>query len=397
MGAVGAARTAARLSLFLSTGGETMLRSRFSHAIGWRRALLVAVVLLVTGLLPVSAQEFAPFETGVQPLVDAGLMTVVDQTMDADGVQVTIQYAYADIQRIIVRLKLSGDYEQVLQDNIPNLVLRDDTGRQFSYSAMHSVTRDDDELAEVYDAIFYNQTTYQPIVGYLEIIDNYLNDKGDRIELQLDIGFTPTSALGMVLDAVDALEKSPAGPFGFIFGVPIYQPPIVKPVETRTVGEIAVTLQRVTVAPSETEVEVCYTIPDAQDWQPWIELTVDGMVAPVSGGNYVDMPMLDDTERCIEQRFGVFVSDATRALTVSIARLQTSVPDDPEAWQGLVAELGTHGIKAEAFPQRGTYFSIESTPEGMTDAELAEIIDNARENLRQSVEGPWVFEVALPE
>ena len=363
-----------------------------------RRALLAAMfTLLAFTILPASAQEFPPFGTGVQPLVDAGLMTPVDQTMEADGMQVTIQYAYADTQRIIVRLKLSGDYQQVMQDNLPNFVLRDDTSRQFGYSAMHSVAREDDELAEFYDVIFYTQTFYQPIDGEFEIIDGYLDTYGDSIEVQLDIGFTPMSALGLVLDAVDALEQSPVGPFGFIFTMPIYPAREVKPVETLTVGDIAMTLERVTVAPSETEVEICYTLPDVQDWQPWITLTVDGVDAPVSGGNLVGMPTLDDTERCVEQRFGVLVSDELDVLTVTIDRLQTSVPDDPDAWEGLVAELETFGIEAEAFPERGTYFSIESTPEGMTDAELAEIIDNARENLRQSVDGPWVFEVALPE
>lgn len=386
----------------LSYVGVGEIEVMVSSSLFSRRALirrLVPAVLAagLVGVLPVSAQTIPPYGTGVEPLLEAGLMTVVDQTSEADGMQVTIQYAYADTQRIIVRLKLSGDYEQVLQDNMPNLVLRDDTGYQFGYNAMQPVLRVDDEQAEIFDAIFYTQAAFQGIDGEVDIIDDYLNDKGEGIDLQLDLGFTPLSALGMVLDAAEALEKSPVGPFGFVFTVPIYHAREIKPMETITVADIAMTLERVTVAPSETEVQVCYSLPDAQDWQPWIELTADGVPAPLTGGNLVGLPTLDDTERCIEQRFAVLIGDTTESLTVDIDRLQTSVPDAPEAWEGFVAELETLGIKAEAFPERGAYFSIESTPEGMTDAELGEIIDAARENMRQSIAGPWTFEVSLAD
>ena len=368
--------------------------SLFSQPVA-RRGLLM-VMMVVLGCASVSAQELPPFDSGVQALSDAGLMTVSDQTMTDDDVDLTIQYAYADTQRILVRVKLAGDYEPYLQDHMLSFLLRDDTARSFSYSAALPVTREDDEIAEVYDVVFYNQTSYQPIVGDFEIIDGYLDDYGDRIDFQLDVGFVPMSALGMVLDAADAIEKSPAGPFGFIFTVTIYHPVEIRPVETQTVGDIAVTLERVTIAPSETEVEVCYTLPDGQDWQPEILLTMGDVTAPASGANLVGMWTLELPDRCVEQRFSVF-GGAAGTLTVTVNRLITSVPDRADAWEGLVDELETFGIEAEAFADPGTYFTIQATPEGMTDAELAEIINTAREHLRHVVEGPWVFEVTLPQ
>jgi hypothetical protein len=342
-----------------------------------------------------TAQDGTSPDPGIQGVIEAGLTTVVDQTSEHDGVQITLQSAYADTQRIILRVKVSGDYEALLQDHMLNFVLRDDTGRSFSYSMAMPVTREDDEVAELYDVVFYNQTSFQDPEGNVEIIDGYLDSYGDSIDLQLTVSFVDMSALGMVLEDAQSTPSNTVGPFDIVFTVPIQQPVVVMPELEQTVNGVTIWLERVSVAPSETEIALCNTLPTFQDWQPNIQLMVNGTAAQPSGGNLVGLPTAEDTERCIEQRFSVYAGNA-QVMTVSVDALMTSVPDDREAWEGLVEELGTFDIEAEAFPERGSYLGIIATPEGMTDAELAEIINNARENLRQRIDGPWTFEVAIP-
>lgn len=356
---------------------------------------LCCVGLISVGAALATAQDGISPDPGIQGVIDAGLTTVVDQTSEHDGVQITLQSAYADTQRIILRVKVSGDYQAALQDHMLNFVLRDDTGRSFSYSMAMPVIREDDELAEMYDVVFYNQTSFQDPEGNVEIIEGYLDSYGASIDLQLTVSLVDMSALGMVLEDAQSTPTDTVEPFDSVFTVPIQQPIVVMPELEETVNGVTIWLERVSIAPSETEIALCNTLPTFQDWQPNVQLNVNGITAQPSGGNLVGLPTSEDTERCIETRFSVYAGDADR-IEVMIDALMTSVPDDPEAWEGLAEELGTFGIEAEAFPERGSYLGIIATPQGMTDEELAEIINDARENLRQRVDGPWTFEVGIP-
>lgn len=356
--------------------------------------LVLCAVLLSMSAVPALAQSSV--DPAIDRLIESGLATVVDQSSEFDGVQMTVQYAYADTQRLIVRVKLSGDYEDLLEDHMREFLLRDDTARRFGYRAALPVEREDDEVAEVYDVIFYNQTTFELPDDEVEIINGYLDDYGDTIDLQLTVAFTPMSALGRVLSTADLYAMSPVGPFDFVFTVPIHRAVVFMPELSVSAAGVDMELARVAVAPSETEIELCYTLPDGQDWQPVASLSLAGEPALMSGASFVALPDPADSERCVRQNFAAFAGNNVSPLVVTVERLQTSVPDDPDVWAGFAGALAEFGIEAEAFAQPHTYFTIVSTPEGMTDAELAEIIDNAREDLRATVEGPWVFEVGVP-
>lgn len=352
---------------------------------------LVVVALSCVVVAPTFAQDFLPGETTVDRLIEAGMTTPIDETLSVDGVDATLVFAYADVQRVIVRVRLSGENYAAYAGQGMDFVLSTDDGTNLLYSAALPVMPDETG-GTIYDVAFIGQAARQTESGDWEIIQDYLATAGDSLDLRLTM---LSMNWGAPPAADPAASPTVEPPFRFDFTLPVRPAQVVEDVGTQTVNDIAMTLEQVTVAPSETAVRLCYALPDGQDWQPVVTVSLGVVDVPASAMSLLGMPTPEDTERCVEQKYSLFYGGDVATLTVNVERLATSVPDTPEAWEGLVEELRTFGIEAEAFPQPGAYFSIDATPEGMTDAELAEIINNARENLREHVDGPWVFQVPL--
>jgi len=365
-------------------------------------ALPVLVICLLIGFTTTTnAQEYN--NPVMQAARDAGLVTDIGISKTIGDTTVTLAWAYADTQNLEVgyRLKTQDNKpDQLLSPyNSPNL--SDDTGAMFSYSSSRSnKEQQPDELTVI---VSYYAQAVRPIKGTdnFDILNDYFASPPDKINLtfSLTLGDLLPSQGGVLLpkgSPKPADYIDPVGPFNFDFTVPLYPAIIVKQAQTIQVKGLSMTLQQVIVTPTKTTAQICFKLPDSQDWIPEGTVTLGDNVGYFAGGSPVDgkVAPAKGINRCSALAFSVFHDTKPTTLNVNIDHIATSLGEGPDDWNKIKAELAKRNIKIEVVSvPHALSVNVLSVPEGV---DYDQAVIEAREALGNWLQGPWTFKVDLP-
>lgn len=260
-----------------------------NHPLGWALAVL-SVLILGVGIYVISGpvnellQHGLPgtIGPGSQKEVDhgrssthggreSGLGTEIGQTQTADGVRVTLDWAYADEKFVAVGLhtqRLDGPRESEGSDsdaNPPALepALWDDTvGNEAKLPPYVKIT---DESGQDFDTVGGGALLGPKRTGAEAVFDapkGLAAGKEHRLRLEVPLDTVAGGSPG---------EKPKAGPFFFTFEVPVRPAPTIEVNQEVEAKGITITLKRVVDSPLLPQAVVCFEPPDdGHSWMPFL-------------------------------------------------------------------------------------------------------------------------------
>lgn len=244
---------------------------------GWVFAAVMVVFLGGTGAYAASDFAGGLFRSELPADDNAALGQSIAQEQTADKARVTLEWAYADEQVVVVGLDVSdlaadqGTAEDAAQlepvpfseDDArslglpPGLKLTDGSGAEFREIDGTSLTSLDPEQATgptAQTAVFETPEGFDPSGAH-------------RFRLEVNLLKGPIVAPSR---AGEPLDRDPStGPYAFGFAVPVRPVPVVEVGEKATAGGTTLTLQRVENSPGRPQAVVCVQPPDAaHQWRP---------------------------------------------------------------------------------------------------------------------------------
>jgi hypothetical protein len=370
----------------------------------------LALVLMLFTSLAYAQEQYA--DPVMEAAREAGLIEEIGITRTVGDVTVTLDWAYADTQRIMLgyTLQTANDLHpnDLFSPFMPSPRLSDSEGASFSYASSIPAPGDQsNELSVVLD--YYTQVILPGAQPDEFVVDNdYFNPPPDELDLEFELNYgdftaeanvPPASLEGSNLEPGDYVD--PIGPFVFNFTVPLYPALVLEPDQTVEAAGVSVTLEQVSITPTKTSARVCYDMPDTRDWMPEASVELGGTPGRMSGASLVGgkEAAVDTEHRCRDLSYDVFYDTEPGILTVSVDYLTVSMAEGPDDWLRIKDVLAEEGIEIEVnFSQGedgggGIDVEIVSIPDGV---DFNEAVNAARETLGDRLAGPWTFTVEIP-
>ncbi len=367
---------------------------------------LLIVMLLMFGVgttvfAVVSSQIGDP---GLEGARTNHLITDVNQTQTIDGVTVTLEWAYADAQRLAFGYSITAPEENIYY-NTSDLRLYDEAnsfttdgggggggggvGRESQYVTSYNITMADDAPEEL---ALHIDLTLTPM-EHMEVgISGYGGGSGG--------GGGSTgggAAIAATAEVTPEMGDSQPniGPFQFAFTLPHYPAITVTPEQTVESNGVAITLKSLSVVPSMTAAEICYTLPDSRDWSPVFTLHAGDVETAVAGWGMNGLPMPEDTERCVTYEFYAPYDYTPTTFTLTATELRTSASFTPERAEQFRALLADQGVEVEITLANGEGFGyeIKNQPDGDVGLLIQTAMDTA---FSDHYSGEWTFTVEIP-
>jgi hypothetical protein len=256
--------------------------------LGWALAIL-SVLILGAGAYSASGPVKELFREGLPGSVGPGsdegsgrdlstqpdvnlsaLRTEVDQTKTADGVRVTLEWAYADERYVAVGLRtqrLDGSRETQGSDSIvyaPSLW--DDTdGNEAEFPPHLQIT---DASGQDFDAVGGGTLLGPGRTGADATFDAPEGlEPGREHRFRLEVPLEEEPRVGVKVSG-----RPEPGPFAFDFEVPVLPAPTIEVDRTVEAEGVEITLERVVDSPVVPQAVVCFEPPDDEHrWMPWFE------------------------------------------------------------------------------------------------------------------------------
>jgi hypothetical protein len=324
-------------------------------------------------------------DPGLTAVDEAGLVTELNLSQTIDDVTVTISRGYADANRVALWFRADGIDPDEAGLWFDSTLLDAATGEWFGTGGQSNILLDEGTDEET--GVPYTE-------GILTFSHAEAVDAGATFDLTLEFDLIPAPR-----GQVDGAWPEPVATFTFEFSLSVIEALELEPDATVSANGIDMTLQSLRISPSATSMQLCYNTPDAQDWQPVPELTI-GEDEGLASSMGIVMPFDPQSlYRCMNVDFLIaYIADETDetppTLTVSIPRLQTSIPEPtPDKLEAAAAILAEQGIDVEFILEgRALGWEILAAPEGLTEPEIGLMIWDA---MREHYAGPWTFEVNL--
>ncbi len=359
--------------------------SKLQPCLRYKSLLILFCVLSLFGLSVTTSSAQDTFEDPVMEAVRAaGLVTTINKTQTFKYITITLDWAYADVQRIVLGYTLQtkdGKSTEAFFANRTSAKLTDDKKVAFS-SASSYPTQNESTNKTSMVVEFYTQAMV-PVEGTtdFELNNDYFNPAPKEVNLIFD----PQLA---------ELSQSPL-PISFSFTLPLHPALIVKPAQTVKVKNIPVTLEQVTVTPAKTTVRVCYDLPDNRDWIPEGSVNIDDQQGLIGGMSLVGGKQADfsSNHRCHDLSYNIFHDAKAATLNLTLDHFSVSMSEGPDDWNKIKAELAKHDIQIEVISvSHGLDVKVLSVPDGVN---YDEAVNQAREALGDWISGPWTFKVTL--
>jgi hypothetical protein len=299
----------------------------------------------------------------------------------------TLQWAYADANRIALEIKFSNWDANY---GIGGLTIRDDNGQDMNLGYGSSSTAENPDIWTI---------ILQPVQAGMV--------KEGVIDLHIE----------MPIFRAPAWDQ-PITSFHFDLSLPIYTAQVRDMDQVADANGVTIHLTRVSVTPSYTDVYLCYTKPSSKDWMigPGSTLEVNGESAALDGygllydsEGYVAgkgnppayLPTLTPG-RCVQVGYplGNLAQENPVTMTLTIPELEQSLPEViPDAeLQPALAALRAQGIDISIITVSGSGgggggYTINSKPEGMSDEEAMRLF---YQTLGYYYAGPWTFTFQVP-
>lgn len=244
--------------------------------LGLRRAVLIAVLLLMT-----ATAAYALYQTVIQPdpgieaVQNQNLVVQLDQTQTVEpvssyapeltGIDVTLDYAYADVNRITVAYSVAADaVDDAPIDLYANPTLTDSNGNQYLWLVSSGQNVLDSASATA--------------GGTMSFDASIITDAPDSLDLTLQIDVAYVTAADR---AENPAMMRMAGKTTFSFSLPFNPGQTVAVDQSVTASDLAVEVRQIVIAPSLTRADVCYdpTNLSGDSWLSWeavVSLDVDG-------------------------------------------------------------------------------------------------------------------------
>jgi hypothetical protein len=292
-----------------------------SGRVGWV-VLALALLLLLASMAYAfgpAAIRFFGYSPCRQYVGEAGLAQELLLSQTVDGVTVTVDHAYADASQILVGLNLSATSGLTPMVRIAWLGLADGVVFPWTFTEFPAVATADAtggaSTISVNEPHQDEPSPPPPLERQAATDTNWFAAQawlysGQERQLVFDVpelqGAPAVLHLRLVMhlqlaEAVfptgeEFLRADPpptpmpgtqgylVGPFDFEFGVPLLQGDVVEVHQTVEASGVPITLEKVTITPSETRAILRFSPPDAEvDWFPVVELELPGGELAVGG------------------------------------------------------------------------------------------------------------------
>jgi hypothetical protein len=226
--------------------------------------VMMALALLVAGCAQVSgnaARDRTPSSTttgSTDGLPDDGppdLKTEVDRTKTADGVRLTLDWAYADERFAAVSLRtqrLDGPGPAALEPALWD----DSVGNEAELPPYVEIS---DASGQDFDLVG-GGTNRERADATFDAPEGLEPGGGHRFRLEVPVQEGPALA-----------GRPEAGPFVFVFKVPVRPAPTIEPNQKAEAEGVTLTLDRVVASPLAPQAVICFEPPDdGHDWMPFL-------------------------------------------------------------------------------------------------------------------------------
>lgn len=269
-------------------------------------AVLMAVLTLGIGVviaMNTLLQQYIQHDAGLRAIYEQGLGHEIGISQTIDGYTVTLEWAYADGNRLTVAYIIDGHpgtpYTDLSSD-VYRLRVRD-TGQEIPFlQGMSALIDENGEgvgWGESGDVIPTSDRSLIIRTHDLSIVDV---SGRSNLELHLEVGvygIPLTQRTHMPLEQYDAVKEGPEGLFTFDFSIALVdEQRVLDTPLTATDQDITVSLRRVSVSPSQTRLVVCFVAPDpVRQWTAIPSLTTTQGEVPGGGGV---QPFMDGDLTC---------------------------------------------------------------------------------------------------
>lgn len=328
------------------------------------------------------------------------IITDISETQIIEGVEVTLNWAYADAHRIA----LAYSMEYLPTDtfiNAPVITL---------------TTADGIEIPSAFGGGGGGGgAPNQPTIS--EMLLNYdasvIKGNPDGVDLVLTLDFSveavmsnpsmahmtsgggggggsepvPTPDVSNIIDRI----------YTFNFTLPFYEALEVEPIqETVTSNDISMTVNHVRYTPSLTKFDICYNMPDDELWNAQVQVVTDSPNSPFYASRIEPiLPSTDDESPCYEYSVSAAISGEEETITIRALYLSQPIrPFTEEAVRAEEAYFAEQGyiIKIDADPN-GYSLDVLDYPDDMDELDAEAYV---RANLfYKRYQGDWSFEVPL--
>lgn len=261
----------------LGRATRTAARSRLSWvAVAILAMLAVSVVAYAASLL----LQGGYLDPGMQGASEADLVTVLNMSKTIDGQTITLDYAYADSNRISFSLTASGTTPRDIGYRFGQIDLSDDAGHDFQ--SMFGGGGGGGGGGGSGPTPEYS--TYSSN-NFMSLDASVITDNPDKLNLHLvamlgKYQVTPPDQSPDGASQETFLEN--LGPFVFDFTIPFIHGQVVEPNVRAVNNGQAILLKRLVIAPSFTRGLVCFDpVPTVDGLNAVISLSVDGEVVPL--------------------------------------------------------------------------------------------------------------------
>lgn len=274
-----------------------------------RRTAIILIILLIVGVGVVIAMSAAlrqviGYDAGLKAIFEQGLGHEIGISQTIEDFTVTLEWAYADGNRLTLAYMIAGrpgEQYTNLDGYVYNLTLRD-SGESIPFiQGMGALIDQNGEIVGLPPTP----------TNVISTADRSLNIRtydlssvaiGDRSTLNLHLemdaqGVTLQKRTEMPIEQFSDMYEGPDEHFTFDFSVSLVgDQRVLSEPQMATDQDITITLDRVTISPSQTRVIICFTPPDpARQWTGIPHLTTDAGDVPGGGGV---KPFMDGERTC---------------------------------------------------------------------------------------------------
>lgn len=351
--------------------------------------LLVALLLMTTAAYAYGAGILDP---GLKWAQEHGLLVTLNQPgkptpyvvrpQSLAGVSAKLDWAYADENRIVFQVTLSG-LTPPPGHTIPEMIcepsVSSDAQAHIQPYLINSENADyspGEPLQLTYVAYQHIDALHHPVVkGTFKLILGACNNMRDQFENKTPVPFM--------------------GNFDMNFKIPVYKGRVISINQKIERAGVEMVLESATLSPSFADFTVCKRS-DSQEvgWIDQVTLIVDnGEPQEMREIDYVD----NNGQTCVSFGIGGAFDPTPKRMQLTIPRLTGMFPSDkfmdPAYQKAAQATLTQQGIEVEFKAWNDRYWQIIRKPAGMTDDQADQIVQGL---LIHTLDGPWVFEVDQP-
>lgn len=359
---------------------------------GWLIAALIA--LLTVGAAAAAVDRLLRVsDSGLEAVDQQGLVTHLNLTQTDGNISVTLDYAYADSNRISVGYFLDALVKP--DDPIatgagmiyPVDDLHDDQGHSFVGVAGGGGGGGGGGDNEPTPTMTLVSTSHETNYDVFESLGtpNSLN-----LTLQVEV-YSRTDPNSPILDP--KLDQKLAT-FTFTFTIPFYPGLLMTEPKAVSAAGMTLTLQKFVVTPSMTRAVICYDQPPAvstDQWWPHLTLRAGGKdivtdaavwtLTSESVGNTIPA-------NCLVYALPQALSPEKGEWTVAVPDLYTAALSGDAFQNYLTGRLKQYSIEVVPQPSGGFTYN---TPADMDHTQLSDIIMRVSREATISINGPWAF------